>query len=71
MTYKAMFKCRLCGEVFTSGAVTGNKGLAVQAIVDMDLNRHTVIQAPHSIQTHFCENGDIGYADFIGWKVGE
>ena len=71
MAYRAMCKCRLCGEVFANGAVTGNKGLAVQAIVDMSLNRYTVIQAPHSIQTHLCENGDVGCADFIGWKVGE
>ena len=69
MTYKAVCKCRLCGEEFECGAVTGNEYLAFNSIIEMSLQRYTILQAPHLIEIHSCKNGNIGCADFIGWKI--
>lgn len=67
-TYRSKHKCRLCGKVYESGAVTGNVYLAICSIIEMDKNMHTIMQAPTLIDVHRCENGNIGCADFIGWE---
>lgn len=69
MTYRAMCKCRLCGEVYKNGAATGSKELAIFSIVEMETKRHTQIQAPTLIDIHHCKDGSIGCADFVGWKA--
>lgn len=66
--YKAFHKCRLCGKVYFSGEVTGNRDIVTQAMTEMIVDVHTIPQAPTLIATHICENGNIGCADFVGWQ---
>ena len=72
MIYKAMYKCRLCGKVFEGSTATGNKDLAFKAMLCLvTTGKPSEPQAPLLLTTHFCkgyENGEMGVADFIGWK---
>lgn len=65
--YKAMYKCRCCGETYESG-ITGNSDIAFRAVLDITLGQHTIIQAPTATSVHCCESGSFGLADFIGLK---
>ena len=72
MIYKAMYKCRLCGKVYEGGAVTGRRGTALNNMFHLVVRGEPLESQAPSLQTvHFCdsfENGDMGVADFIGWR---
>lgn len=72
MTYKAIYKCRLCGEVYESGATTG-KEVAERCMVELNVGiRGTVPMAPTMTETHDCGGdhaGSLGLADFQGWEA--
>ena len=69
-TYKATYKCRLCGEVYQSGVTTG-KEMAERCMVELVCGiRGTVPLAPTMTETHDCGGnhaGSLGLADFQGW----
>lgn len=69
--YKAIYKCRLCGQVFHNGTSTGEK-LATRCMVEMVAGIcGTVAMAPRMHETHYCGGqhaGSLGLADFQGWK---
>jgi hypothetical protein len=65
-TYVAIYKCRLCGkniEAHRTGRAIAVKSLhiAISGNVISPMN-------PHMIEPHWCDNGDIGIADFQGFK---
>ena len=69
--YRAMYKCRFCGQVYENGTVTGNRDLAIRELIYMSLGEDSPkIQGPLMLDTHFCdgERGPIGLADFQGWR---
>lgn len=72
MIYKAMYKCRLCGKIYESGAATGNRKLVEKAMYMLvSTGELSEPQAPLLLEPHFCkgyEHGEMGIADFIGWK---
>ena len=72
--YRAIYKCRLCGEEFVS-AVTGNADIAIKHMVSVTsgYNPTEYIGAPITEKTmHSCKGGSMGMADFLGFrKVGE
>ena len=72
--YRAIYKCRLCGEEFVS-AVTGNADIAIKhmVIVTSGYNPTEYIGAPITEKImHSCKGGAMGLADFLGSrKVGE
>lgn len=67
--YTAVHKCRMCGEIY-EGVKTGGRNFVVQSIIEMDTGKYTIPQAPHLVDIHLCKNGNIGCADFVGWKIG-
>lgn len=67
MEYKTVFKCRLCGECYESGC-TGSQSVALQATVCACLGKSFQPQSPDLTEPHFCKNGDIGVADFQGFR---
>lgn len=67
MEYQAVFKCRLCGESYV-GACTGNKNIALQSLTSACLGLPLQPQAPTMTETHACANGDLGVADFQGFR---
>ena len=71
MEYKAIYKCRLCGERYESGATT-NRNLALQTTVELTVMGYSVEpQAPTMTESHDCEGGGFGVADFLGWEAKE
>jgi hypothetical protein len=72
MEHKAIYKCRLCGQTYASGAVTG-KDVAERCMVELTLGiRGTVPLAPTMHETHDCGGryaGSLGLADFQGWEA--
>lgn len=66
--YKAVYKCRLCGERYTD-CITGRAtavGIAYELAVGVGTH---IPQAPTMRTVHLCKNGGIGMSDFQGWEV--
>lgn len=72
MEMKAVFKCRLCGERYKTGATTGPE-IAEQCMVEMNAGLcSTLAGAPRKTETHHCGGhraGSLGLADFLGWET--
>ena len=71
---KAIYKCRLCGEVYQNG-VCGAKKLAERCMVELNARLvSTAPMAPAMTETHYCGGnhaGSLGLADFQGWQEEE
>ena len=68
--YRAIYKCRLCGEEDCS-IVTGNKKHVIQStlIVSMD-EEYLEGDIPLSLRhIHNCKDGSLGLSDFQGWRT--
>ncbi len=65
--YRALFRCRLCGETF-SDTETGNREVALKAALFASMGRTSEPQAPALHEIHTCKNESIGIADFLGFK---
>lgn len=62
--YQAVYKCRLCGKMFLTDKEY-KKGSAVRKMIRIDIN------TPYSNrgnEIHYCTDGNIGFADFMGFK---
>jgi len=71
MTYKAMYKCRLCGETFTD-MITSNDDLVKEIIIKLCCNvKVNTIMAPDLLAPHVCSNKGYGIADFQGFDAEE
>ena len=74
--YYMMFRCRLCGKTFTNSG-TGDKETAWTATANamfaasgIEPLKKLEIQ-PFVHETHCCEDGSFGIADFLGMKWAE
>lgn len=68
--YRAIYKCRLCGEEFVSGATT-----SIDVVIKNMLNvtiRYEIKQwigtPVTEISMHSCKDGSMGLADFLGFR---
>lgn len=72
MEYKAVYKCRLCGQVYQNGATTG-EAMATAHMAELSVGLcGTVPMAPRKIEPHYCGGkytGSLGVADFCGWEM--
>ena len=59
--YRFCYRCRLCDTTFHNAGIIGNN---VQVAIII-ANNENEVQDNH---VHFCTNGSIGVADFIGAK---
>lgn len=69
MEYKAIYKCRICGQKYTSGATTC-KDIAYRTVVELTAMGYSVeAQAPTMTAPHICQGErGVGVADFLGWE---
>lgn len=71
MVYKALYKCRLCGQVFHTSA-TNNEKMVERCMIELHAGLVcTVPMAPTMTETHDCGGGhagSLGMADFLGWE---
>lgn len=59
---RVYYKCRLCGEIYSDQTIPKSKTIKIMtAVVREEYCRSTV-------GIHYCNNGDIGCADFLGVK---
>lgn len=70
--YKAVYKCRMCGKVFKHENITDEKH-AVACLEERHIGiRGTVWPSPPRMtETHICDGGSLGLADFQGWQKEE
>lgn len=71
---RAIYKCRLCGEVYHNGGYAG-KEIAERLMVELNAGLVcTQPMAPTMTETHYCSGdhaGSLGIADFQGWQEEE
>ena len=72
--YRAIYKCRLCGEEFVS-AITGSAYIVIKNMVIMTAEcdvKQKILNPVTKLSMHSCKDGSMGLADFLGFrKVGE
>ena len=72
MLYKAIYKCRLCGETYHNGTKTGEE-IATACMAELNAGLvNTRPMAPARTETHHCGGdyaGSLGLADFHGWEA--
>ena len=68
--YRAIYKCRLCGEEFVS-AITGNADIAIKNMVRVTTGIKPLEFIGNPIEEtsmHSCKDGSMGMADFLGFR---
>ena len=68
--YRAIYKCRLCGEEFVS-AITGNADIAIKQMVYVNTGITPIEHIGNLIEKtsmHSCKDGSMGLADFFGFR---
>ncbi len=76
LLYNQIYKCRICGEEFcpvtTHGSATMRRDMAEsmrRANGKSKYENEHMLLTPKLYMQHNCKNGDIGVADFMGYKV--
>ncbi len=70
MKYQATYKCRKCGTEYGKTIIDQNAAMRIMA----DLRFEALIKkgdTPPMFDTHVCEGGSFGVAEFIGMKAVE
>lgn len=71
MEYRAVYKCRLCGETYKSGAHDTDRRVVENHMEEIAAGiRGTPMTAFVSEKKiHRCAGGSLGLADFQGWEA--
>lgn len=64
--YKAKYLCRLCKKEYRTGITAGRAVASKETI--LILHNLGKPDSPTLLTVHYCDNGGIGVADFIGWE---
>lgn len=68
--YRAIYKCRLCGEEFEDARM--GRDIAYRGAVVLIVKEHFKPEGcaigVHKYNTHVCDDGSYGFADFIGFR---
>ena len=71
MAYRAVYKCRLCGEIYGAAQIAG-EDIAAMCMTELVAGiRGTIPGAPTMTEAHRCGGayeGALGLADFQGWE---
>ena len=70
--YRAIYKCRLCGEEFEKEKVDHKRAVAAVLCLGMLENESfddpTTDISIYRVIDHKCEDGSMGLADFLGFR---
>jgi len=66
--YRAVYKCRLCGEVFENGrtGIGHAVGIGVRLTREDSFGEGNLYGLRHI--THNCKDGSLGFADYQGFR---
>lgn len=68
--YRAIYKCRLCGEKFETAAL--KKDIANLCVNTLAITEHFRLNSDEiSIDRHYihsCSDGSYGFSDFVGFR---
>ena len=71
--FDAVYRCRMCGEIYTDVSTDAGKGnqMFVAGIMYRATRRKEPEEPmePELMEVHFCKNGNIGVADFQGLRL--
>lgn len=68
--YQAIYKCRLCGEIFTDSLISEEEDKCMEKL-ETGKPIYRSISGRNDIsmfKPHLCKNGDNGMADFQGFR---
>lgn len=69
MKYRAVYKCRLCGKVFTTqDGYFFTDDIKNDAKIDLFFDRMCIQVHGGDLpyEHHVCDNGDVGFGDLLG-----
>lgn len=71
--YHVVYKCRLCGKTDESSTIGATRLKLLQMMHEVDTTGDAYLSPTdglgvHKVQTHFCKDGSMGLADFIGFR---
>ena len=68
--YRAIYKCRLCGEEFEDARM--ERDIAYMGVAVLTVKEHFKLEGGaigvHKYNTHVCDDDSYGFADFVGFK---
>lgn len=68
MQYKAIYKCRLCGKVYSN--LTAAADLVERSMLEQAAGTFGEVPLGQPMtKTHSCADGSLGLADFQGWEA--
>ena len=68
--YRAIYKCRLCGEEYVS-AITASADMAIKNMVVITAecdSGQRILNPVTKLSMHSCKDGSMGLADFLGFR---
>lgn len=69
--YRAIYKCRMCGEEFENGRTKG-ESIANSCVIAISVLGDTIkCKSPVNLHEHYvhnCKDGSFGFSDFIGMR---
>lgn len=69
--YRAIYKCRMCGEEFedgrTGGGIAAYLSVCVLTIKE-NFNMEDFAIGVYRYKTHDCKDGSFGFSDFVGMR---
>lgn len=74
--YRAVYKCRLCGETDENSALGATLMELDQLMDEIDTTGDAYLSPTngigvHKVSRHYCKDGSMGIADFIGFRFVE
>ena len=69
--YQAIYKCRLCGEMFTDSLISEKEAEECMEKLESGKPRYRSVSSRNDItivKPHLCCNGNNGIADFLGFR---
>lgn len=74
--YRVVYKCRLCGETDENCTLGATRLKLLQLMDEVDTTGDAYLSPTdgigvHKVSRHYCKDGSMGIADFVGFRFAE
>lgn len=74
--YRVVYKCRLCGETDENCTLAATRLKLLQLMDEVDTTGDAYLSPTdgigvHKVSQHYCKDGSMGIADFVGFRFAE